>query len=82
MARLVLLGIVWMSMGLPLSSVMSVLIVLPGLMGSSMPTMISAFVVRGVRSSVARRVVVVVVVNFCIVVVPFGCRIARWLNGR
>ena len=47
-----------MSTGLPLRSVMSVFMVLPGFMGSSMPTMISAFAVMGVMRR-AHRIVAV-----------------------
>ena len=49
-----------MSMGLPWPSVISVLIVVPGFCGSSMPTMKSACVFWvGARRSVVRRVAVV-----------------------
>lgn len=58
-----------MSTGLPVKLVMSVFIVVPGLLGSSIPTMISAFVfVVGVRRRVVRRVAVVSC--FSMLVVP------------
>ena len=54
-------GLVVMSMGFPLSSVISVLIVVPGLLVSSMPTIMSAWVVVvGVRRRVVRRAAVVI----------------------